>query len=60
MSVTYLVDEHVAVVTLDDGKANVLTHDALESLHEALDRAEAARGDMPLSYMRISSADMGR
>jgi len=41
MSVTYAVQEHVAVITFDDGKANVYTHEALQHLGEALDRAEA-------------------
>ncbi|HUJ67419.1 MAG TPA: crotonase/enoyl-CoA hydratase family protein [Acidimicrobiales bacterium] len=41
MSVTYSVQEHVAVVTFDDGKANVYSHAVLDSLSDALDRAEA-------------------
>jgi enoyl-CoA hydratase len=39
--VTYEVQDHVAVVTFDDGKANVYTHEALEALTAALARAEA-------------------
>jgi enoyl-CoA hydratase len=41
MTVTYKLDEHVAVITFDDGKANVFTHEALDALGQALDRAEA-------------------
>jgi enoyl-CoA hydratase len=41
MPVTYELDGDVAVVTFDDGKANVYGHDALEALTEALDRADA-------------------
>jgi enoyl-CoA hydratase len=37
----YHLDGPVAVVTLDDGKANALGHDMLASIHAALDRAEA-------------------
>ena len=41
MSVTYALEENVAVVTFDDGKANVYTHAVLGEIAEALDRAEA-------------------
>jgi enoyl-CoA hydratase/carnithine racemase len=41
MPVTYAVHDHVAVITFDDGKANVYTHDVLASLSESLDRAES-------------------
>jgi enoyl-CoA hydratase len=41
MSVTYSVHDQVAVITFDDGKANVYTHEVLNSLSESLDRAEA-------------------
>jgi enoyl-CoA hydratase len=41
VSVTYAIQEHVAVITFDDGKANVYTHDVLNSLADALDRAQA-------------------
>lgn len=37
---TYRLDGPVAVVTLDDGKANAMGHPVLEALTEALDRAE--------------------
>jgi enoyl-CoA hydratase len=41
MPVTYDLDDHVAVITFDDGKANVYTHEALRDLTDALDRADA-------------------
>lgn len=41
MSVTYSVQDHVAVLSLDDGKANALGHDTLEGLGNALDQAES-------------------
>ena len=37
----YRLDERVAVVTLDDGKANALAPSTLVRLHEMLDRAES-------------------
>ncbi len=39
--ITYRNEGEVAVVSFDDGKANVLTHAALEQLERSLDRAEA-------------------
>ncbi len=41
MSVTYHVQDSVAVVSFDDGKANVFSHEVLDALSAALDRAEA-------------------
>lgn len=38
--VTYELDGAVAVIRLDDGKANAISHEVLDALHEALDRAE--------------------
>ena len=40
-TVTYERRGDIALVTLDDGKANALTTDVIASLHECLDRAEA-------------------
>jgi enoyl-CoA hydratase len=40
-ALTYDLDGDVAVIRLDDGKANVLGHPVLAAAHEALDRAEA-------------------
>ncbi len=38
---TCTIEDGVAVLRLDDGKANVVSHRLLELLHESLDRAEA-------------------
>jgi enoyl-CoA hydratase len=38
-SVTYALDGDVAVITLDDGKANALGHEALAAIHDGLTRA---------------------
>lgn len=40
-TLTYRLDGSVAVVTLDDGKANAMGHAVLDGLTEALGRAEA-------------------
>lgn len=39
-ALTYRLDDGIAVLTLDDGKANALSHAILDDLHAALDRAE--------------------
>ena len=39
-SVSYELTGDVAVVRLDDGKVNVLSHEIISALHESLDRAE--------------------
>jgi len=36
----YELDGKVAVLTMDDGRANAVTHGMIEALHAALDRAE--------------------
>jgi enoyl-CoA hydratase len=41
MSVTYSVAAHVATISFDDGKANVIGHDVLTDLADALDQARA-------------------
>ena len=41
MTVTYAFDERVAVITLDDGKANALSHEVLDDLAGSLDHAES-------------------
>lgn len=40
-SIQYQLEDGVAVITLDDGKANAIGHDLIASLNEALSRAEA-------------------
>lgn len=44
-TISYELEEGVAVVRMDDGKANVFSHPALEALHRALDRAETDGAD---------------
>ena len=39
--VSYRKDDAIAVITLDDGKVNVLSPSTLQHINEALDRAEA-------------------
>jgi len=39
-AVRYTLDESIAVIRLDDGKVNALSHAVLDGLHAALDRAE--------------------
>ena len=41
--VTYEKDENVAIITLDDGKANAVSHQVLDELNAALDKAEAEK-----------------
>jgi enoyl-CoA hydratase/carnithine racemase len=43
MSVTCTLEENIAVIQFDDGKANVFSHKALEDLTSALDQAKEAR-----------------
>jgi enoyl-CoA hydratase len=40
VSISYSIEDHVATISFDDGKANVFTHEVLDQLGEALDRAE--------------------
>jgi enoyl-CoA hydratase len=40
VSISYGIEDHVAIISFDDGKANVFTHEVLDQLGEALDRAE--------------------
>ena len=42
--VTTTIEEGVAVLRFDDGKANVLSYDAVDSFSAALDRAQAEAG----------------
>jgi enoyl-CoA hydratase len=48
MSVTYSLEENVAVIEFDDGKANVYSHEVLEELASALDQAKEARAALLL------------
>src|SRR5437763_15985079 len=38
--VSFAVDDGVAVIRLDDGKMNAISHAVIEQLHAALDKAE--------------------
>src|SRR3954447_25850634 len=40
MSVNCVLDGGVAVITIDDGKANAYSHEVLSSVHDARDQAE--------------------
>jgi enoyl-CoA hydratase len=40
-SISYRLDDGVAVVQVDDGKANAISHEIISGLHDALDRAES-------------------
>jgi enoyl-CoA hydratase len=44
VSVTCTLEDHVATITFDDGKANVYTHEVLDQLHRALDDTRADPG----------------
>lgn len=43
-ALTYELVDQVAVLRFDDGKANVLSHSAIDAFHAGLDRAEADAG----------------
>jgi enoyl-CoA hydratase len=42
--VSYSLEDAVAVLRMDDGKANALSHERIMELHECLDRAEREAG----------------
>lgn len=44
--IDYRLVDGVAVITHDDGKANVYGHDAIDGIHAALDRAEQEAGSV--------------
>jgi enoyl-CoA hydratase len=41
--VAYELRDHVALIVMDDGKVNALSHEMLAALHAALDRAQEAQ-----------------
>lgn len=47
--VTYEKDENVAIITLDDGKANAVSHQVIDELNAALDKAEAEKATVLLT-----------
>lgn len=49
MAVSLDVSDNVALITLDDGKANAISHDVLDALEPALDKAEASAAGVVLA-----------
>jgi len=47
--VTYEKDENVAIITLDDGKANAVSHQVIDELNAALDKAEEEKATVLLT-----------
>src|SRR5580658_2889029 len=56
MPVTYSLDDSVAIISFDDGKANVLSHEALDDLSAAFDRAK----EDPLAHAVLLVGRPGR
>jgi enoyl-CoA hydratase len=48
-AVTYELQDRVAVVTIDDGKANAISHDIAAGVHDALTRARDEAGAVVLA-----------
>ena len=48
-AVTYELQDSVAVVTIDDGKANAISHDIAAAVHDALGRAREEAGAVVLA-----------
>jgi enoyl-CoA hydratase len=48
-SVTYELNDRVALITIDDGKANALSHDITSGIHEALEQARREAGAVVLA-----------
>ena len=46
----YQLNNNIAIVSLDDGKANVVGHDFLDSVNSALDRARTDNAGACLLY----------
>ncbi len=47
-SVTYVLDGDVAVITIDDEKANAISHSVAEAIHDGLGRARGEAGAVAL------------
>lgn len=45
----YRLEDRVAVITMDDGKVNALSHEMIDALHAALTRAEEEAGAVVLT-----------
>jgi len=48
-NVTYSYEDGVATISMDDGKANALSHDMWDELSEAFDKAEASKAIVVLT-----------
>lgn len=48
-SVTYELNDRVALITIDDGKANAISHDIANGIHKALERARREAGAVVLA-----------
>lgn len=48
-TVTYELQDRVALITIDDGKANAISHDIANELHSALERARSEAGAVALA-----------
>lgn len=48
-AVTYELRDRVALITIDDGKANAISHDITNGLHDALERARSEAGAVVLA-----------
>ena len=48
-AVTYELQDLVATITIDDGKANAISHDIAAGVHDALERARAEAGAVVLT-----------
>ena len=48
-SVTYELNDRVALITIDDGKANAISHPIAAGIHDALEQAKAEAGAVVLA-----------
>ncbi|MDZ7732808.1 MAG: crotonase/enoyl-CoA hydratase family protein [Acidimicrobiia bacterium] len=48
-ALSYELSDRVATITIDDGKANALSHEVLDGIHQLLDRAEQEAGAVVLA-----------
>ncbi len=48
-SVTYELNDRVALIAIDDGKANAISHDITSGIHEALEQARREAGAVVLA-----------
>ena len=60
MTVSYALEQQVAIITFDDGKANVYSHNVLVQLASALDRAQADPEARSVLIVGAARALLGR